>query len=277
MCSLVQVDFKRFCDAVFWLAADFRLNIPGLPKTIAQAYKLAERCSSSRIHTGIVDVLETTRNCRCSDPRDKVYATLSLCYKEDRITPDYTKPVQKVFHETLLQQVEDRRSLEVLSLCDTQHGAQPLQSWMKWSLPSTVGRISLANTAHRGAAQASVEGESVLIVMGAYITTVSQLNLAKSVEQTLKDHSPNLIDGAASSCAESIGKLTVEVFGKDKLGGLDTLLRSLCRTMCCGEFDENYLPSSGDFASLQTSVEYIEKCRRWHPIFTLYSSQVQER
>jgi len=54
-----------------------------------------------------------TRYQSCLDPRDRIYALLSLVYKEYQINinPDYSKPVEEVYKEFVLRHMEHSRSL----------------------------------------------------------------------------------------------------------------------------------------------------------------------
>ena len=71
---------------------------------------------------GIADPLvhfERTKHCKCSDPRDRIYALLSFMEESDRnlINPDYKNPVQVVYEEMVRGYILHTMRLEILALC----------------------------------------------------------------------------------------------------------------------------------------------------------------
>jgi hypothetical protein len=75
------------------------------------------------------------RYCQASDPRDKVYALLSLPDLDElRILPDYSKSVEAVYHHTVRAIIEADKFLDVLHFvrrsCMPSTISTPLPSWV---------------------------------------------------------------------------------------------------------------------------------------------------
>ena len=69
------------------------LEPDAFPNSGRRAYFI-EGFSSLSEGDSIVDLAETLKKTKCRDPRDKVYAVLSIISKDERrhILPDYSKP-----------------------------------------------------------------------------------------------------------------------------------------------------------------------------------------
>lgn len=79
-------------------------------------------------------LLIRTRYQSCLDPRDRIYAVLSLVYKEYQIniSPDYSKPVEEVYKEFVLRHMEHSRSLLFTRFClpQSRRNISSLPSWV---------------------------------------------------------------------------------------------------------------------------------------------------
>lgn len=65
--------------------------------------------------SNVLDFLEFSRNCVCTDPRDKVFATLGLIQdKGFGMVPDYHLGVAEVFQEVVLKYIRWYRRLDIL-------------------------------------------------------------------------------------------------------------------------------------------------------------------
>ncbi|KAF7516978.1 hypothetical protein G7054_g13950 [Neopestalotiopsis clavispora] len=72
----------------------------------------------------------------CEDPRDRIYGTLRLLYKDRNIlgiTPDYTKTTGQVYTDATWRMIKQARTLTVLEQCEL-YAALPGPSWAPdWS------------------------------------------------------------------------------------------------------------------------------------------------
>jgi hypothetical protein len=87
----------------------------------------------------IVDLLHVGRNALSKDPRDKVFALLSL--ENDgsdlHISPDYSKPVEWIFTHVAVQLLRNGARLNILSHVRGQTSFEHLPSWVPdWTVPT---------------------------------------------------------------------------------------------------------------------------------------------
>jgi hypothetical protein len=76
-------------------------------------------------------LLETTKHCVCSDPRDKIYALLSLLQdSEIKIEPDYTKGVYQTYHGATLSSIESSRELSILTMVESHGHLEGVPFWV---------------------------------------------------------------------------------------------------------------------------------------------------
>ena len=84
-------------------------------------------------------LMERTQNCKCSDPRDRVFALLNMlgsCERDVKIKPDYTKTIGQVYRDARLSIINHTNSISILAHCEMQE--QPLESLDSLQLPSWV-------------------------------------------------------------------------------------------------------------------------------------------
>ena len=80
----------------------------------------------------IEQLIDETKSCICSDPRDKIYALLSLLPASNRtgIEPDYTKSVYEVYQHATLSIIESSRRLNVLLTVESHEHLEGVPSWV---------------------------------------------------------------------------------------------------------------------------------------------------
>jgi hypothetical protein len=84
----------------------------------------------------LLDLLRRFRDRKATDPRDKVYALLSIAYMSDPMAPDYSWTDVMVFRRATLTCIYDSQSLSVLSTDLGRKFRSDLPSWVPdWSAP----------------------------------------------------------------------------------------------------------------------------------------------
>ncbi|KAI0392360.1 HET-domain-containing protein [Xylariaceae sp. FL0594] len=82
--------------------------------------------------TGLIPLLIASRKSLASDPRDKLFALLSLA-KDGRVlvpTPNYSQTVEQVFYSTAKCTISEHDRTDVILLAHRTRGARRLPSWM---------------------------------------------------------------------------------------------------------------------------------------------------
>ena len=95
---------------------------------IDMVYKL---CGGKNSYN-IVNLIDETKSCNCSDPRDKIYALLSLLPRAQGIgiKPDYTINVYEAYQQATLSLIKSTQVLEVLSTVEMHEHLEGVPSWV---------------------------------------------------------------------------------------------------------------------------------------------------
>lgn len=104
------------------------IDLKELPLTVLNLRDDLEDNYQSRLHI----LLNSTKNQRATDPRDKIYGLLGLSsdFRSGGIYPRYEHPVQDVFCDVLKAHFEKYDSLDILDQCYFGHTAElGLPSW----------------------------------------------------------------------------------------------------------------------------------------------------
>jgi hypothetical protein len=67
------------------------------------------------------DLLTQTRRCKCTDPRDRIYALLGLLDQKYDIVPDYEKPIAEVYQDMFASYMKKQHTygnLKLLAYCE---------------------------------------------------------------------------------------------------------------------------------------------------------------
>ena len=187
---------------------------------------------TGRVYSNFPDFLTMTKKCKCTDPRDRVYALLGLLDDDYGIVPNYKKSVTEVYQDMFVACMNKQQpslNLKLLAASGIWESAQELPSWVPdWSPEKKCE--PLMNHDGCGAtgfsnAEALVDG-NVLRVMGMEVAEIQDM-----VQPQLDEASP-LVDFITFIRA---------VFPRDMLShaSAETRLDALCRVLCCDLFSES--------------------------------------
>lgn len=118
-------------------------------------------------------LLEDTKKQQCSDPRDRIYAILSLA-TDLNFEPDYTKSTNETFKAVMLSYLSSTRALDtvVSAGCQKKSGHGP--SWVPdWSALPSLNPIPQHLAPGESEATFRCEGD-MLMVQGIYVGKVSR-------------------------------------------------------------------------------------------------------
>lgn len=119
----------------------------------------------------------------CSDPRDRIFAVLSLLDKTSRqicSTPDYTKEAAVIYQGITLRFMKTSNNLSILNQCEhlAHSQAVPAPSWVPaWSVPVTSAMAEkLVYASAQLSASFLFKEPNILEVAGKSITRVERLS-----------------------------------------------------------------------------------------------------
>ena len=212
----------------------------------SECVNLIERCcllSNYQEHGAggfdeLVFMLERSRSASCSDPRDKIFAVLSLASEAETcdLYPDYSKPTEAVYQDLVLHCTSNTQSLTILSHCELldDAGGMRLPTWVPdWTVPRLTETIPNSASCRNSKPRVRYQDGTVLAATGVHVAVVER------VESILQPASSDnhLVYGKVE---DAIRALIVPKIESLSLSERDATLVSLCRTLCCNHFADSY-------------------------------------
>lgn len=146
-------------------------------------YKLCDKATV----TSFLDIAEQTAGSQCSDPRDRVYALLSLIPERVSldIEPDYTSTVSEVYEKLFMHHVSQTQSLNILSYCAPCDSQDIRATWIPdWSRSSVTNSLQMVEAASRSSFEIINLEEGILQATGRGISTVKSVYQGKILPQS---------------------------------------------------------------------------------------------
>ena len=202
-------------------------------------------------------VLDAARSASCSDPRDKIFAVLSLARESHTwgMDADYSKPAEAVFQDLVLHYTSNIQSLDILTHCELRDdtGGMELPTWVpNWTVPRLCEPITLAASCRKSKPQVRYQDRRVLAATGVHVAIIKCVeNLPQSA---LPDQLPY-----RHEVEDAIRALVVPKIKSLSLSEREATLTSLCRTFGCNVFAERLSPPSPNLVSFEHSRKYMHR------------------
>jgi hypothetical protein len=191
-------------------------------------------------------LIERTRNCSCSDPRDRIYALLGLTDTPDLIVPNYSKSVVQVYLKVVLQHINKLGDMNILSSCEPSNQPYDWPTWVPdWSTPSQCSQqFSSLNAAGDTYPEAKYIGHDILEVCGVNIGKVDITFSLPTAEATDMEMIPIIKDLMMPAGKNGKGKPSPEAG---------------YRVMCGNRFSDRYMPPRESLLNPQQSNEAVSE------------------
>ncbi|KAK0512926.1 hypothetical protein JMJ35_004943 [Cladonia borealis] len=257
ICGLDTLSWHDFRKAIFffyhkWGAfEDERTLYPGLWDRFLLIYNMV----SEGGYWTLGALIERTQQCKCSDPRDRVYAVLNMLKtfeKDANIKPDYTKTVSQVYRDVVLSILDNTDKITILGYCQMQD--QPLESsdslqlpsWVPdWTFPRHIQPMMTGHASGNSNAETSNDND-VLWVMGTYVATIGH------VEKIMCDSFASLI----SAIQGFSQKFLPDIESASYVSG-GSKINAYYRTLCDDFFISQYIPAQPGMPVFQESREWL--------------------
>ncbi|PSN59780.1 HET-domain-containing protein [Corynespora cassiicola Philippines] len=170
----------------------------------------------------LIDLLHAARNSKCQDPRDKVFALLSIATDPwlAKIDIDYAKSVDWIYMHICILAIQNERSLQILSHVREKSGDRTLPSWVPdWTSPTRQEPLKnmfrssgIIEKIFRKSYSASSEGETVSSGPNLSTTTTSNIgntgnaNTWQALTKIECDNKAPFLEFAATRMQKSISK-----------------------------------------------------------------------
>ena len=207
--------------------------------------------SDSESPRGFGHTIRRSAFCGCSDPRDRIYALLSLLNKEDRgikIEPDYTKSTGQVYRDLIFRFLEGRGTLELLRYCDLQNDRlAEMPTWVpNWDVSIAVEPFwGDGKAGGHSIARINYKGSEILSITGVISATITK------VEQWI------FKDKDYMSVVDEIRRLAPPDFenGLYDFGG--SRINAIVSTFCANTFDNTTRPPTARWPAFERSRELV--------------------
>ena len=248
---LANVGTLMMCGGDFMLWNTFRHAIVCLvwkQSTFFQLKQIMNLCHYSQSPPTLRHLLQATRYAQCSDERDRIYAILNISNDFLGFEPDYSKTTRDVFKDVVL--AYSKRTLTVLSHCEMRENTEScVPTWVPdWTTPKESSMMYHARACSTTTEpQARCDKANVLIVSGCLVDT---LDIIQQISPSPFGHS-----------SEPLRKIVRNILGgkaeMDTFAARDSLIDSVCRTLCYNVFSESFLPLMPDVPNTQESIKYV--------------------
>ena len=264
LCGTDAIPWQHFRSAIYCLRAKLKEpNIRGLNDRIDHVARLCD----VPVFAGLEALITQTMYCKCSDPRDRIFAVLGLLDKSEAdidIQPDYTKTVGRVYKDVAVEYIKKRRNLEILRYCGMRDKASGTTKWIPdwavptqlqdWEMPSWVPDWSIPRAGNdlpyvyaTGGAfgESRYDGAEALEVTGVALGTVSAVQKIFPLDATY----------TTSETLEIMQRLAPPYFENHLYIAGGSLGDAFLRTFCCNVFDDTYLPPYSTLPNFQIVKE----------------------
>ena len=247
-CGNEGVPWESLRRAILYLRRAFKPA--GFSHLLDRCYYL---CNSRDFVAGVIDnldyMLENARSASCSDPRDKIFAVLSLAveYQTRGIEADYSKCAEAVFQDLVSHYTSNIRSLSILAQCEIRNdtGGIKVPTWVPdWTVPRLSKTIGISASCRNSTPRVRYQDGRVLAATGVHVAVIKCVE--RLPQPAVPDEYPSCYE--IEDAVRSIIIPKIEFLSRSER---DATLMSLCRTICCNAFADSFSPPASDIASFE--------------------------
>ena len=243
ICGFDTISWESFRTALFCLHEKVFVISNQLTDRVEKIYFLANTEFPRNFPSFMID----TRHCKYTDPRDRVYAILSLLessIEAINIEPDYTKSTSQVYQDVTLRYINDFKSLWILSSSGLTERLSGMPSWVPdWTVVQTPQPLLYGFASGDSVPEVQYRGAGVLSVTGRISATVQHVNRIK-----IRDYRGLIAE---------IQRLAPQNALHGSYVGSGSLLTAYCTILCANIFSDRYLPRVETFPQFQQSLDFL--------------------
>ena len=253
MCGQDVITWRDFRNAIFCLRHNTKKRECLGSKVLSFHYRIEPifQLSNDGEIMSFGRLIHQTKDCKATDPRDRVYALLSILEESERelnIEPDYRKTKAEVYQDVVFCFMENLRSTSILSFREMhEDSGLKMPSWVPdWSRNNLADPLGFEVAAGSSLADGSYLDQGVLAVTGVLSASIEQIKKVvfvnssngQLVSTVLKHTPPNILDAPYVA------------------GG--SLLEAYCRTLCCNNFGDGYMPIIQHYPQFEPSQHALQ-------------------
>ena len=213
---------------------------------------LVQSLTVSYVKISIQDLLQSTRRCKCSDARDRVYAILSFLDKSsipEILEPDYTKTTGEVYQNFALRCMRSSMNdFHILTACGLKDTPSDIPTWVPdWAVVNMPNFLEPRLASGHTSTNVQYRGTGVLSATGIQSATLQQSDRINFIDT----YSPTMI-----AELQRIRKNDDDNLCSSYVSG-SSLLAAYYHTFCASVFAELYLPPRQDCPLFQPSLDLV--------------------
>jgi hypothetical protein len=176
--------------------------------------------------------IERTKYCKCADPRDRIYAVLSISSLEGvKIIVDYRKSTDEVYQDVVLQHF--KWHLFMLTDCEMQNPLSGRPSWVpNWAIRRLTNPLPSGRAGGNSDSKVKHMGGNVLQVIGVVLAVIKTAECMTFPERN------------SAEVVVAIQRLAPPGLNSNNDHGIDIY----CRTLLCGQFRNYFDPPFASYA-----------------------------
>jgi hypothetical protein len=241
------IPWLAISDMVFCLMRKIRPSVLSENITSQRRDLIYGFCKSRRGRRSLLSLIKATKYCQCSDPRDRIFALLSLVPNSEKqvgIEPDYTKDVYEVYQDVAIKFTKGFGTLKLLHTVEMHEHLVGVPSWVPdWSTPKSTLHFTYTGVA----AQADLDSKEVDFprpgVLQATGVIVTGIKIVKDFNLERADSEPLGLT-RVQEAVNGVGLRPPFTKGSSQL-------KSLCRTLRANRFCETFYPKESEVLSLE--------------------------
>ena len=195
----------------------------------------------------LLEAMQQTGRCKCLDPRDRVYAILSLLDEPNKaigIEPDYSKAVSQVYLDVALLHIAQYKRINILNFSGLKAKSSGMPTWVPdWRVPIWNPRNWNASASGSSVSKVQYKAGGVLMVLGTCLATVQKSGRTKNSDP--------------HSLIAEIQRLAPNNILRSLYVGGGSLISAYCHTLCLNRFAELYLPLRKEYSHAQQSLSFL--------------------
>jgi hypothetical protein len=236
--KLPWLDFRKAIACLSWKKHDSAAYRPvrDINVRISAAVSLCQMSLDTFYYSNIRILMRDTK---CEDPRDRIYAILTLLNPEDRkldVKPDYSRTVEDLYTDVARRNIVERCQLNVFETCELSSRSIDIPSWVPdWSTHLNFHHITLSRWSACAwiSAQATVIDDKTIRVTG--------MNMAQI--QNITEYEFNISDWTYDDLLEILRKVrpTADSVNNQDTSALSSL-EKYCRCFAGDSFSNDFVP-----------------------------------
>lgn len=247
MCGLKSIPWQSFHRAIRCLASEPWSIDNNIRRKLQARVLEVKNFFSNEPRKNFIDTMYRTKQCKCKDPRDRVFAILSLLNESDKaigIEATYTKTTSQVYQATTERIIDHQERLEILRLSGLNDKPSEIPTWVSdWTAPGAASRLLPALASGFSRCEGISMASGVLSVTGTNSATIGS---AEKIE--CNDY---------NGIVAEVKRLAPFNTLKGSYVGSCSLLEAYCRTIFAGHFDDYFVPSQKHTAQFHTGQEFL--------------------